>query len=184
MDAADRWVAISDGGNGLEEFLKINFPRVEAVILDFYHAAEYLGKIAQAWYLTDEETVKAWMDHWCHDLKHKGGEFVLGGLRDLLVSRGVPKAVRVRLEEAITYFDNQKHRMDYPSYRAKGWQIGSGPVESACKTVIGMRMKQSGMRWGSDHADEISHIRALFRSEAGQWDSFWQPKRTNPYPQI
>jgi hypothetical protein len=184
MDAADRWVAISDGGNGLEEFLRINFPRVEAVILDFYHAAEYLGKIAQAWYLTDEETVKAWMDHWCHDLKHKGGEFVLGGLRDLLVSRGVPKAVRVRLEEAITYFDNQKHRMDYPSYRAKGWQIGSGPVESACKTVIGMRMKQSGMRWGSDHADEISHIRALFRSEAGQWDSFWQPKRTNPYPQI
>lgn len=184
MDAADRWVAISDGGNGLEEFLRINFPRVEAVILDFYHATEYLGKIAQAWYPADEEALKVWMDHWCHDLKHKGGEFVLDGLRDLLVCRGVPNAVRVRLEEAITYFDNQKHRMDYPSYRAKGWQIGSGPVESACKTVIGMRMKQSGMRWGSDHADEISHIRALFRSEAGQWDSFWQRKCTNPSPQI
>jgi hypothetical protein len=184
MDSADRWIAISDGGNGLEEFLKVNFPRVDVVILDFYHAAEYLGKIAQAWYPTDAEALKTWMEQWCHDLKHKGGEFVLERLRSLLASRGVPKAVRVRLEEAITYFNNQKHRMDYPKYQAKGWQIGSGPMESACKTVIGMRMKQGGMRWGEDHADEISHIRALFRSETDQWDCFWQRKRMNPYPQI
>jgi len=45
MDAAKRWVAISDGGSGLEEFLRVNFPRVEVVILDFYHAAEYLGTV-------------------------------------------------------------------------------------------------------------------------------------------
>jgi hypothetical protein len=176
MDSAARWIAISDGGNGLEEFLKVNFPRVDVVILDFYHAAEYLGKIAQAWHSTDEEALKAWMEQWCHDLKHQGGEFVLGRLRDLLVSRGVPKAARVRIEEAIAYFQNQKHRMDYPRYQAKGWQIGSGPVESACKTVIGMRMKQGGMRWGEAHADEVSHIRALFRSETGQWDDFWKRK--------
>ncbi len=63
--------------------------------------------------------------------------------------------------------------MDYPSYRAKGWQIGSGPVESACKSVVGTRMKQAGMRWGTDGADEVSHVRALFRGEIGQWDAFW-----------
>ena len=45
----------------------------------------------------------------------------------------------------MTYFRNHHHRMDYPSYRARGWQIGSGPVEAACKTVIGQRMKGSGM---------------------------------------
>jgi hypothetical protein len=176
MDSAARWIAISDGGNGLEEFLKVNFPRVDVVILDFYHAAEYLGKIAQAWHSTDEEALKAWMEQWCHDLKHRGGEFVLGRLRDLVASRGVPKAACVRIEEAIAYFQNQKHRMDYPRYQAKGWQIGSGPVESACKTVIGMRMKQGGMRWSETHADEVSHIRALFRSETGQWDDFWRRK--------
>jgi hypothetical protein len=184
MDSAERWIAISDGGNGLEEFLKVNFPRVDVVILDFYHAAEYLGRIAQAWHSTDTETVKAWMEQWCHDLKHKGGEFVLGRLRDLLGKRGVPKAARVRVEEAITYFQNQKHRMDYPSYQAKGWQIGSGPVESACKTVIGTRMKQGGMRWGVAHAEEVSHIRALFRSETGQWDDYWRRRTQNTYPQI
>jgi hypothetical protein len=184
MDAADRWVAISDGGKGLEDFLKMNFPRVEAVILDFYHAAEYLGEIARAWHPNDEEASKAWLERWCHDLKQEGGEPVLARLRDLHASPGVPKAVQVRLEEAITYFENQKHRMDYPKYQAKGWQIGSGPVESACKTVIGMRMKQGGMRWAPRNADKISHIRALFRSETGQWDAFWQRKSPKHCPQI
>jgi hypothetical protein len=182
MNAAERWIAISDGGSGLEDFLRINFPQVEEVILDFYHAAEYLGKIGRAWHPTDEKASQAWSEKWCHDLKHEGGEAVLTRLREL-ATQSVSNAVRVRLEEAITYFENQKHRMDYPRYRAKGWQIGSGPVESACKTVIGMRMKQGGMRWGVDHAEEVSHIRALFRSEKGQWDAYWQKKRPNPSPQ-
>jgi hypothetical protein len=64
------------------------------------------------------------------------------------------------------------HRMDYPAYRANGWQIGSGPVESACKQV-GQRLKGSGMRWGEAGADGLCHLRALFRSEKGQWDAFW-----------
>jgi hypothetical protein len=63
--------------------------------------------------------------------------------------------------------------MDYPAYRAKGWAIGSGPIESACKTVIGKRMKGGGMRWGEDGADAVAHLRALFRSEKGQWEGFW-----------
>jgi hypothetical protein len=183
MNAADRWIAISDGGNGLEDFLRVNFPQVEEVILDFYHAAEYLGKIGRAWHPTDEDASKAWSENWCHDLKHEGGEAVLARLRDV-ATQGVSNAVRVRLEEAITYFENQKHRMDYPKYRAKGWQIGSGPVESACKTVIGMRMKQGGMRWRTAGAEQVSHIRALFRSEKGQWDAFWQRKPPNSNPLI
>ena len=51
-------------------------------------------------------------------------------------------------QETVTYFENQGHRMDYPRYRALGWQIGSGPVESACKRVVGQRLKCAGMRWG------------------------------------
>ena len=62
--------------------------------------------------------------------------------------------------------------MAYPKYLARGWQIGSGPAESACKTVSGNRMKGGGMRWSPGGADEIAHVRALFRSEPGQWDAF------------
>ena len=50
MDRAERWIALSDGGAGLEDWLRANFGRVEAVILDFYHAAEYLGDLAKAWH--------------------------------------------------------------------------------------------------------------------------------------
>jgi hypothetical protein len=172
MDAAQRWVAISDGGSGLEPFLTSNVPRVEAVILDFYHAAEYLGAIGRGYHPGDDAASKAWSQPWCHALKHRGGAAVLGELR-ALASSGAPPSVVGPVEEAIGYFENQKHRMDYPAYQAKGWHIGSGPVESACKSVIGARMKQAGMRWGTDGAAQVGHIRALFRGQAGQWDAFW-----------
>lgn len=73
----------------------------------------------------------------------------------------------------LVYFGNQVHRMDYPSYREKGWLIGSGPVEAACKQVVGQRLKGTGMRWGEAGADGVCHLRALFRSEKGQWDDYW-----------
>jgi hypothetical protein len=65
------------------------------------------------------------------------------------------------------------HRMEYPEYLANGWCIGSGAVESACKTVVGQRLKLAGMRWGEDGAHAVCHLRALDRSEKGQWDAFW-----------
>ena len=81
------------------------------------------------------------------------------------------------LRETVGYFENQVHRMDYPSYVAKGWQIGSGPAASACKAVVGQRLKCAGMRWGEQGADGVCHLRALFLSERGQWDAFWASYR-------
>ena len=81
------------------------------------------------------------------------------------------------LRETVTYFENQVHRMDYPRYVAHGWWIGSGPVESACKTVVGQRLKCAGMRWRERGSDGVCHLRALFLSERGQWDAFWAERR-------
>ena len=171
MDRAERWVAISGGGAGLEDWLRTNFPRVEAVILDFYHAAEYLNEWAKALRPDEAEAARV-AGEWCHRLKHEGGEAVLAELRRIDVS-GRPGTVREAHRKVLVYFGNQVHRMDYPGYRAKGWLIGSGPVEAACKQVVGQRMKGSGMRWGEAGADAICHLRALFRSEKGQWDAYW-----------
>ena len=114
---------------------------------------------------------------WSHRLKHEGGAAILAWLEGLDIAAN-PRA-QPAWEEVVTYFRNQVHRMDYPGYRAKGWQIGSGPVEAACKTVIGRRMKGSGMRWGHEGADAVCHLRALLLSEEGQWDAFWsQPSGT------
>jgi hypothetical protein len=171
MGEADRWVAISDGGSGLEDFLRENFPRVGAVILDFYHAAEYLGEWAKVLF-PDEAEAKEVAEEWCHRLKHEGGRAVLAGLEKISVSDR-SGAVREAHRVLLVYFANQAHRMDYPLYRAKGWLIGSGPVEAACKQVVGQRMKGSGMRWGEAGADAVCHLRALFRSERTQWDDYW-----------
>lgn len=172
MDRAERWVALSDGGSGLEDFLRENFPRVGAVTLDFYHVAEHLGRLAKALLPGDEDQARAWQQEWCRRLKAEGGGPVLEALRGLDL-RGKPRAARAARAEVVTYFSNQAHRMDYPGYVAKGWQIGSGPVESACKTVVGQRLKGGGMRWGEGGADAVCHLRALFRSAGGQWEAFW-----------
>lgn len=172
MDQAQRWVGISDGGAGIEDWLRANFPRVEAVILDFYHAAEHLSEWAKALHPDDEAQARRVATQWCHRLKHDGGEVVLPELKVIDVS-GRSRAVQEAHRVLLVYFGNQVHRMDYPSYRARGWLIGSGPVESACKQVVGQRMKGSGMRWGEVGADAVCHLRALFRSENGQWDAYW-----------
>ena len=69
---------------------------------------------------------------------------------------------------------NNLHRMDYPRYRELGWLIGSGHVEAACQAVVGQRLKGNGMRWSEAGADAVCHLRALFKSEKGQWDGFWR----------
>jgi hypothetical protein len=171
VDRAERWVAVSDGGAGIEEFLRVYFPRVEAVVLDFYHAAEHLGEWAKARHPDDPAAAAALAGEWCRRLKAEGGPAVLAALsaRD----PGGPAAAREAHRGLLVYLTNQAHRMDYPGYLAKGWQIGSGPVEAACKQVVGQRLKGSGMRWGEAGADAACHLRALYRSEASQWDAFW-----------
>jgi hypothetical protein len=172
MDRAERWIALSDGGSGLEAWLGANFGRLDAVILDFYHAAEYLGALGRALHPGDDQAREAWLGAGCRRLKHEGGPAVLEALRALAVDGREARQTR---SEVVRYFENQSHRMDYPSYVSKGWAIGSGPVESACKTVIGQRMKGSGMRWGRDGADAVAHLRALFKCGDRQWDAYWHP---------
>jgi len=171
MDAADRWVAISDGGAGIEDWLRTYFPRAEAVILDFWHAAQHRSDWAKALHPDDAAEAARVAADWCHRLKHEGGAVVLADLGALDVGR--KKAAKQAHRQLLGYVGNQVHRMDYPAYRAKGWAIGSGPVEAACKQVVNQRLKVTGARWSEAGADAVCHLRALFRSELGQWDAYW-----------
>jgi hypothetical protein len=175
MDAAERWIALSDGGGGLEDWFRANFGRVDAVILDFFHVSEHLADLAKAWHGAETELAQAQHQKWVHRLKHEGGAAVLEELRGLeLPNRD---SLRELWRSTTGHFENHVHRMDYPSYLAHGWQIGSGPIEAACKTVIGRRLKGTGMRWSPDGADAMSHLRALFVSEPGQWAAYWNSRR-------
>lgn len=171
MDRADRWIGLSDGGAGLEDRLRENFPRVEVIILDFFHPAEKLTGLARLLHPQAEEAAEEQARRWCQLLKEEGGALLAAVLRewDWPQRPGLSEAAG----ELIGYLEGHAHRMEYPEYTAHGWCIGSGAVESACKTVVGQRLKLAGMRWGEDGADTVCHLRALYRSEKGQWEAFW-----------
>jgi hypothetical protein len=171
-DEAEQQIALSDGGNGLEEFFRKNFPRAEC-ILDFWHAAEHLTELGLALNPHDDSQRQERVGVWCHQLKHEGGATVLAMLQSIDLD-GCPSSAQQAHAECVRYFRNHRHRMDYPRYLANGWQIGSGPVESACKTVVANRLKGSGMRWGEDGSDAVCHLRAMYLSQPGQWESFWK----------
>jgi len=171
LDAAEAWVALTDGGAGLDEFMRVYFPRAE-LVLDFYHAAEHLNDLAQALHPADDGAAGELAGRWCHQLKYDGGAAALATL-EAVDLRGRKSDVRERHRLVTGYVRANVYRMDYPRYRANGWLIGSGHVESACKGVVGQRLKGNGMRWSEAGADAVCHLRALFKSEKGQWDAFW-----------
>jgi hypothetical protein len=175
MDRADLGVALTDGGSGLEDLMRVNFGRPDVVvILDFWHAAEYLGDLAKALHPKDAEAAQAQAAAWCQLLKEEGGATTLAVLREWDWPPRQSAALREQRAAVEQYFGNNVHRMEYPEYLAEGWHIGSGPVESACKTVVGQRLKLAGMRWREYGTHGVCQMRALYRSEKGQWEAFWE----------
>lgn len=169
-------IAVTDGGNGLEEALQRNLAENLTTVLDWYHAAEHLCDFAKAWH-ADEEARAPWQHEAKGILYEQGGEALLTYLRALELPPDTPTTVHEELRKLIGYFENNRHRTDYPTYRQKGWDIGSGPTEAGCK-IIGERLKGSGMRWVEDGAATVAALRALYVSAGKLWDGFWaQPQR-------
>jgi hypothetical protein len=76
------------------------------------------------------------------------------------------------VRKAINYFQTNKERMRYAKFRQQGLFVGSGVVEAGCKIVVGLRLKQSGMRWTVNHANSIIALRCCQLSR--RWEEFWE----------
>jgi hypothetical protein len=87
-------------------------------------------------------------------------------------TRSVPK--HRALAELVTYLSHQGGRLAYADFRAKGYDVGSGRVESACKHVVANRMKRSGMIWSEHGAQDLLSLRTAYLN--GEWDRFWANK--------
>jgi hypothetical protein len=170
MDDAEQWIALSDGGNGLDAFLDVNFPRAVR-ILDFQHAAGHVATLAKL--VRPGAAGDKLASAWCHTLKHAGGAKLLKVL-EKLDRKTMSEEALAKHENVMEYIRKNLHRTDYPTYLRRGWQIASGAIESACKTVINQRLCMGGMRWGEEGSDAVAHLRALYRSDADQWDGYWR----------
>lgn len=156
---AKKRVFLGDGAHWLWELAALHFP--EAVrVLDWYHLSEKVHEAANAVFGEGTEESKAWAKARLDELwegQHRSARRAVAELRGRL--RSQPK--REALRQLGVYLKNNAERVDYPRYRALGLPIGSGPVESACKTLVGGRCKQAGMRnWRRRGAEAVLRLRA------------------------
>jgi hypothetical protein len=170
FDQANQLLAVTDAGNGIEACIRRHFWDDLLCILDWYHALEHLQDYAKLLCPRDEAARVGWLKPVETILYERGGKALVEHLRGLAVPADADLADEWR--KLINYFAENEGRTDYPSYRAHGWDIGSGPVESACK-VVGDRLKRSGMRWVEAGAAYVSPLRALYWSGEDVWDAYW-----------
>lgn len=148
-------VVIGDGAEWIRHQAAHHYPGATQ-ILDYWHACEHIHELAKCHYGESDPRGRRWAQTHCERLEARGPTSLLRALRRM-------KPANAEDAEAIgrelSYFTTNQERMQYARFRARGLMIGSGPVEAACKVVVGARLKQSGMRWSGDGADHILAVR-------------------------
>lgn len=161
-------VFLADGAKHNWDIQKTNFP--EAIpILDFYHALEHLADFCCLF--REEQTGKHAYAKW-RGMLYRGDIFQV--LEEMKISRDAEVKNRDEAQKHINYFENNKWRMQYHEYRARGYPIGSGVVEGQCKLVVGKRFKGNGMRWKRDDNEAVLDARLAVLNNT--LDDYFMPK--------
>jgi len=176
LSAAAVQVAITDGGNGLERVLRQNVSDALQFVLDYWHEAERLHKFAALLHAGDGGAAASWAERAKSILWEEGGAALLRHLQAVRLPAGADKELSEELRRRLDYYEENGHRANYPGYRAKGWDVGSGPTEAGCKVLQG-RLKGTGMRWGVAGSEQVGVLKALYASGEGLWDAFWAQPR-------
>jgi hypothetical protein len=135
-------------------------------LLDFFHASEHLNQLALA-YCGEEAAAKTWSEKRLHQLRHGQEQAALKTIAALQEPRREAKEI-VRKEK--NYFANQSRRMNYKEIADRGWPIGSGAVESACRQSQ-CRFKRCGQFWSDSGFRNLSALDEARRN--GYWDEIW-----------
>lgn len=153
---AQEVIVLGDGAIWIWYLFGRQFPGA-IQILDFYHACEHLGKVANAIYGNDTDLSRQWQKARQAELKANGVAEVVKQIQAWNPSTEAHQEIR-RIESA--YFADNAKRMRYQTYLEKGYQIGSGVVEATCKHVVHQRLDQAGMHWRPATAEAIVTLRA------------------------
>jgi len=142
-------------------------------IIDLYHARQHLWDLVRRLHPNDEGKQKAWMKVHQQRLLDQGKiEKLVVALRST-VSTNPELVDRIRIEA--DYFERNAERMRYPQFRRQHLFVGSGVIEAGCKTVIGSRLKQSGMFWTVRGANAIIALRCCHLN--GRFEDYWEARR-------
>jgi len=170
LHTAKKVAGIGDGAAWVWNLFDLHFPGAIQIV-DFYHAAEHLAAIGRRLYPDDAAQSKAWFRRARKRLKRGQVAEILTELK----GRPVRGKKKEELEKALAYFEKNQERMRYDRFRKQGLFIGSGVVEAGCKSVIGKRLKQSGMHWSVRGANAIIALRCCL--ESGGFEDYWEQRR-------
>jgi hypothetical protein len=170
LKRAGRVIVVGDGAAWIWNIADEHFH--DAIqIVDLYHARQHLTELAKSVYGQGTPKATDWAAGRSQQLDEGNIEAVLTTLGRLRPRDGVAQKA---LHSALHYFQGNAHRMRYGDFRNQSLFVGSGVVEAGCKTVIGHRLKQSGMQWTVRGANAIIALRCLQLS--GRWEEFWEAR--------
>jgi hypothetical protein len=156
-------IALTDGARYNRTIVQTHFPGAVHIV-DLYHAYEHLTAIARLLWGQEAKAPKSW-----RDLLEAGDISRLVRKAGKQLPR-LAKSKELVLRE-LNYFENNAMHMRYAEFRQQKFFVGSGVIEAGCRTVIGERLKQSGMRWSVRGANAIIALRCCILS--GRFEDFW-----------
>ena len=166
LERAGLVAVLGDGAAWIWALAEEHFPGAVHIV-DWFHASERVWTLGRTLFGAETPETTTWVEQQLDRLA-QGQAARLATEWQTLPCRGDAAAVR---DEQATYFANQASRMAYDRYRAAGWDIGSGMVESACKHLIAAREKGAGMRWSETGAHTVAAVRVLLANEPGHADA-------------
>jgi len=165
-------VVMGDGAEWIWNLADLHFPGAVQIV-DLYHARQHLWDLVRKLYPNDPVNQKAWIKTHLKRLLDKGKiEKLVVALRSIQ-STNIDVQEKIRTEA--DYFERNADRMRYPKFRRQHLFVGSGVIEAGCKTVIGSRLKQSGMFWTVRGANSIIALRCCHLN--GHFENYWEGRR-------
>jgi hypothetical protein len=161
-------IVLGDGAPWIWNLAEAYFPAAIHIV-DLYHAREHLAAVGRLAFGSTSEPGKKWVATRRDELDDGDVEAVIAAIRKL---SSTDLKVQDQLRKEAQYFETNKLRMCYKYFRARGLFVGSGVVEAGCKTVVGQRLKHSGMRWTVAGANAVIALRCRLLSQ--RWDDLWR----------
>jgi hypothetical protein len=154
-------ILISDGATWVRHMKEKLFPDAQQ-ILDLYHLCENVSKFSKIAFKDDESKYKPWSKEVCNLFKESNHKDAIKAIKAIKT-----KSAASAKQNFLAYIDNNIKNIDYAAYKANGWYVGSGAIESANKTVLQFRLKQAGMRWCQENGQYIVSLMA--KSKSNLW---------------
>lgn len=169
-EKAAKMCVIGDGAAWIWNIAEEYFPHATQIV-DLFHAREHYWEVARMFFPEGSPKLFSWTD--CRKKELDAGD-VGKVIKAIARLKSMTDEQRKSIERAVGYFSKHSKRMRYNMFRENHLFVGSGVLEAGCRSVVGQRMKQSGMHWSMKGADSMIALRCCIYS--GQWEDFWEKR--------